>query len=745
MASLRPARAAAPRRPAPALGLAGLLALSVPTPAARADEGMWTFDSPPRAQIKARYGFEPDAEWLTRVQHAAVRIGDGGSGSFVSPQGLLLTNQHVARGQLFKLSSADRDLIRDGFHARTPDAELRCPDLEVAVLMSTEDVSARVQAAVPPGTPDAQASVRRKAEIATIEKESADKTGLRSEVVALYGGAEHWLYRYKRYTDVRLVFAPEEQAAAFGGEFDNFTYPRHALDFTIFRVYEDDRPVRPPSFVRVRATPLAESELVFVAGHPATTSRELTIAQLQHHRDVLNPMLLKLLAARRAALLRYAATGEEAARQALTPRLSIENQLKRLTGQQAGLRDESAFLRKLRAEQALRTEVQKRPELRAAYADAWDRLAAVYKGVGNLPARLAYSNLLPSRLATLALQLVRYPIELARPNTTRQDEFRDSRLESLRMSLLSKAPVYLALEEALLADWLEQARAALGDGDPFVKAALAGATPAEAAQRAVRGTALADVAARQALLDGGAQVVAASTDPLVQLARRVEPVLRALRQLQEERVLSVEQVHGPRIAKARFAVYGRAAYPDATYTLRLSYGQVLGYQKDTRPVPYQTLFYGLLDRALSQGEKPPFQLAPRLRQGLLPPQSPAGRPIPPLGGRPAFDPATPLNFVYTADTIGGNSGSPVLDRDGALVGLNFDSNLEKLPNRYFYVEDALGSRAVGVHAVAILESLGKLYDATPLVAELLGLPMEKAAPPAGPGKPAPAARRNFLE
>lgn len=693
-----------------ALCLAGLL-----PDAARADEGMWPLHQAPLGQWQTQYAFSPSKEWLEMLQRSAVRLSDGGSSSFVSAEGLLLTNHHVARSQIHKLSTATRDLIRDGFYARTRAEELPCPDLEARVLWSHEDVTARVHGAVAAGASPQAAQAQRKAAIAALEKAASEQSGLLSEVVTLFGGGQYFLYQYRRFTDVRLVFAPEEQAAAFGGEYDNFTYPRHALDFAILRVYKDGQPLRPPHFLHLSDKPVTEGEFVLVLGHPGTTSRGLTVTQLKAQRDVQNPLSLATLAARRQALIRYGEQGAEPARRASSLLRNLDNQNKRLIGQQAGLQSAAGFARKQREEQELRAAVQKRPDLARSYGDAWAQLDAAYRVLPAYGKRLAYSTLAPSRLAALAQLFLRYPSELKKPSGERLEEFRDSKLPSLRLQLLSAAPVYPDLEEAVLADWLQQALAALGPRDPFVVAALAGESPAAAAHKVVAGTGLDDLKVRQGLLerieartgsDSGEAAVQSSTDPLLQLVRRVDPVLRELRLWHEQKIQSVETISAEKLAKARFAVYGARTYPDATFTLRIASGEVRGYEHDSRLVPYQTLFYGLFDRALSFGEKPPYQLAPHLAKGRL-----------------RIDPATPLNFVYTADTIGGNSGSPVLNRAGQVVGLNFDSNLEKLPNRYFYVDDTAGSRAVAVYSVAILAALQQLYGAAPLADELLGRPL----------------------
>lgn len=694
-------------------GFAGLFfGLSLPLlptgQPARADEGMWPLHGLPRQVLKERYGFEPSAEWVGRMQHAAVRFADGGSGSFVSPNGLVLTNHHVARSYIYKLSTAQRDLLRDGFYAPTTAAELPCPDAEISVLDSYSDVTERVRGGGDATGPSSQlvAHAQRKQVIAGLEKECSEGSGLRCEVVTLYGGGQYWLYRYRRYHDVRLVFAPEEQAAAFGDEYDNFTYPRYALDFAVLRVYENGKPLPTPGALHLRSQPAQPDELLLVPGHPATTNRGLTLAQLRYHREVLNPLSLTILEARLAALARYAARGAEQARRSSALRSQLENQLKRLRGQQAGLQDPAVLQRKEREEGQLLSALRTRPELlggKPGEPGPIARIATAYAALPAQAARLSYGTLSTSKLASLALSLLRYPVETQKPNGVRFEEFRDSRLPSLRAQLLSPAPIYPDLEEAVLADWLTQQKQALSDRDPLVQALLQGRSPAEVAQQVVAKTTLLQVAARRALLDGGSAALAQSQDPLIALVRRADPQLRELRTYYDERVQAIEVPAQAQLAEARFLALGKSVYPDATFTLRLSFGRPLGYEKNTTLVPYQTLFYGLFERALAFGQKPPFQLAPRVAKTLQ---------------RGGIDPATPLNFVYTADTIGGNSGSPVVDRQGAVVGLNFDSNIEKLPNRYYYVPEEAGSRAVAVHAVAILAALERIYDAGPLAAEL---------------------------
>jgi hypothetical protein len=416
-----------------------------------------------------------------------------------------------------------------------------------------------------------------------------------------------------------------------------------------------------------------------------------------------NPLQMQVWTSRRDALAHYAAQGAEQARRAQATRRSLENSIKRLTGQEQGLMNPRMFARKEDEEKKLLAEIARRPDLQQRYAPAWDEIAAAYRDLPTMSKRIAFTTLTPSRLGTIASQIVRYAAETAKPNSERYDEFRENRLESLKLTLLSPAPVYPEMEEAILAAWLEEARKTLGANDPFVVAALQDRTPAEVAHDAITRTKLADVAFRKSLLEGGGSAIASSDDPLVALARRVEPVYRELRAWNEQHILSVEASAGARIAEARFAVYGKSVYPDATFTPRISYGRVVGYEEGTTLVPYKTTFYGLYERARGFDERPPFDLPERWREA-----------------KDKIDLSTPFNFVYTADTIGGNSGSPVINRDAEIVGLNFDSNIQKLPNRYWYVDDAEGSRAVAVHSAAIIEALRKMYDAGKLADELTG-------------------------
>ena len=664
-----------------------------------AEEGMWTFDNLPVQQLQQKYGFTPTQQWLDHVRLSSVRLNDGGSGSFVSPHGLLLTNHHVALGQLQKNSTAERDYVRDGFYAATLEQEMKSPDLEVNVLVSMENVTARVVAALKAAKTPEQEFAARRAVIAEIERESLQKTGLRSDVVTLYQGGEYWLYRYKKYTDVRLVFAPEQQIAFFGGDPDNFTYPRYDLDLALFRVYENGKPLDTQNYLKWNPRGAAEGELVFVSGHPGSTQRLSTVAQLEYERDVLEPLILKLLRHRIAVLREYSAGGAEQARQASGRIFSLENSLKAYEGRLRGLMDKNVMDKKRREEEEFRAKVLANPEWRKLYGGAWEAIAESVKKAATRVKENYYYNL-DSQLAALAANIVQYVAEIKKPDGERLDGYHESQLDSLRLRMFSPAPIYPGMEIARLAGALEVALAEMGPNDPFLKIVLEGRTPKEAARALVEGTKLGDPAFRRKLVEGGEAAVAASNDPMIVLARKLDPMRRELIKWTEDNVTSVRQRAGEQLGKARFAVYGKSVYPDATFTLRLSYGQVKGYPMNGTVAPPVTTLYGLYDRAYSFGLKGPWALPPRW-----------------LEMRSKLDLQTPLNFVTTNDIIGGNSGSPVINQNGEIVGLIFDGNIESLVGDFVYEEET--NRAVAVHTAAMTEALRQIYRADRILKELL--------------------------
>jgi Peptidase S46 len=663
------------------------------------DEGMWTFDNPPLKLLKERYGFEPTQEWLDHVRLASVRFNDGGSGSFVSPTGLVLTNHHVARGQLQKMSSPQKDYVKDGFYAKTAADEMKCADLELNVLMSMEEVTKRVQSVVKTGMTDKAALEARQAEIAKIEKESLDKTGLRSDVIAFYQGGEYWLYQYKKYTDVRLVFAPEQQAAFYGGDPDNFTFPRHDIDMAIFRVYENDKPVESKNYLKWNAKGAADGELVFVSGHPGSTNRLHTVAMLEMQRDYSYPYRLKAYKRRLEVLRRYSALGPEQARQAQGQIFGYENALKASTGEYNGLLDKNIFAKKQKEESDFRTQIASKPEWMKEYGEAWGMIAKAEKKYLDMLKPLRYRSLRSSSMAGNALTIVQFVTEVKKPDGERLEGFHDSQLESLKFRLFSPAPVYSQLEEMLLADGLQESLDELGPNDPFIKTVLNGRAPSEVVKNLITNTKMGDRDFRKSLVEGGEAAVAASTDPMIVLARQIDPMSREMRKWYEDNVESIETAAGEKIGKARFAVYGKSAYPDATFTLRLSYGAVKGYAMNGTKAPSKTTLYGLYDRYYSFDMQAPFNVPPRF-----------------IERKDKLDLTTPVNFVTTNDIIGGNSGSPVINKNAELVGVVFDGNIESLVGRFVYNEET--NRCVAVHSAVMIEALRQLYDAGALADEL---------------------------
>ena len=679
------------------LGVA-MVMWALPSPAG---EGMWTFDNPPRKQLKEVFGFEPTQAWLDHLRLASVRVGDGGSGSFVSPNGLLLTNDHVGRGQLQKLSTKDRDLVAEGFYARTMAEELRCPDLELNVLMSMENVTDRVQAATAGAASPREALDARRSVTAAIAKEASEKTGLKADIVTLYNGGEYWLYLYKRYTDVRLVMAPEVQIAFFGGDPDNFTFPRHDLDITFFRAYENGMPANTSQFLKWKIAGAKDGDLVFVSGHPGSTNRLQTYAQTEYQRDFAYPARLKSYARTLELLRKYSARGPEQARQAAGTIFGMENGKKASEGEYRGLMDKELMAKKFQEDKDLRDRVNANPEWKKAYGWAWDTIATVLERQKST-SRLATYRTVRGRLFQTALQIVQAAQELKKPNGERQAPYQEANLPGLKFRLFSPAPVYPELEEVQVADGFAEALENIGADDPFLRAALGGRTPQAAAHELVAGTALGAVDVRKQLFEGGEAAVTASKDPMIQLALRLVPTLTENRRWTEKFITGPTTAAAEAIGRARFAVYGKSVNPDATFTLRLSYGTVKGYPMNGTKAPAMTTLYGLYDRAAGFGNRGAWELPKRFTDA-------AGK----------VNLATPLNFVCTCDIIGGNSGSPVVDRDGAFVGLIFDGNIESLPGRFMYDEGS--NRAVAVHPAAISECLRKLYNAAPLADELEGV------------------------
>jgi hypothetical protein len=687
--------------------LAAVVLLTSLGPAALADEGMWTFNNLPRAEIKRRYGFDVTDEWVRRVTSATVRFPNG-TGSFVSPEGLVLTNYHIIEDSVGELSSAQKDYAKEGFVARTRAEELKMPSVELNMLVQIEDVTARVTGAVKPEMSAAEAAAARQAAIAAIEAESTKQTGLRSDVVTLYQGGLYNLYRYKKYTDVRLVFAPEFQAAFFGGDPDNFNFPRYNLDMALVRVYENDKPVRPESYFKWSKSGAKDGDLVFVSGSPGTTQRLNTVAHLEFLRDTGIPLTLRQLEGQRDALKAYMALGEEQHRRGQNELNYAENFVKVFKGQLAGLQDKALIERKRKDEDALRKFVAADARRQKEYGAAWDAVARArrdlasyerdrrFLGGGSLAdTGIAFNSVLFRHARTL----VRLAEENAKPNAERLPEYTEARRASLEAALYSPAPVYDDFERAKLTGSLTVLRDAYGADHPMTKKILAGKTPAERAAELVAGTKLKDVEARRALAAGGPKAIAESGDPLVQLARAVDAEARAARKRYEAEVLGVERTAYGQIARALFEKEGTGLYPDATFTPRLSYGAVKGYAENGKRVEPFTDLAGLYARAEKNKFQFPYNLAPRWTEK-----------------KSALDLKVPFNFVSTNDIVGGNSGSPAFTRDMELVGLIFDGNIQSLVGNFYYDESV--NRAISVDSRGMLEVLRKLYDAGHIADEL---------------------------
>lgn len=667
-----------------------------------ADEGMWLFNAPPVKQMKERYGFTPTQAWLDHLQKASVRFNNGGSASFVSPDGLIITNHHVGSDCLAKASTKERDLIRNGFRAKTRAEEIKCADLEINVLMSIEDVTSRVNAAVPAGANAADADKARRAALNTIEKESSDKTGLRSDVVTLFQGGAYHLYRYKKYTDVRIVFAPEERIAFFGGDPDNFEYPRYDLDIAFFRAYENDSPVKVQDWLKFNTNGAAEGDMVFTSGNPGTTERLNTVANLEFIRDMRLPYRLSELRRREVVLSNFADRSAENARRANQDIRSVTNSRKALGGQLAGLQDPAIMRAKAEAEMKLVAAVNGDPQLKSAYGDAWSQVAnaiAAQRAEHYERTLVASGSAFWSTLFSKARTIVRYGEETAKPNAERDREYRESNLESLKQGLYSPAPIYTDLEIVKLSDSLSQWLETLPN-DKLAQEFLAGKSPRARATELVMGTKLIDPAFRRQLIEGGKNAIDASTDPMIVAARLVEPRAAVLRKNYDQNVSEPLRQAYAKIANARFRTASGEVYPDATFTLRLSYGKVAGYtEPNGTKVPAVVDVAGLYARAAEHDNQEPFEL----------PESWIAK-------KSAVKMSTPFNFITTNDIIGGNSGSPIVNRNGEFVGIVFDMNLPSLVYNFAYQD--VDGRCVGTHSAGILEALRNVYGATEVVSEL---------------------------
>lgn len=660
----------------------------------RGDEGMYLFNDLPKEVLKSKHDFVPTQQWVDDLRLSSVRFNSGGSGSFISSNGLVLTNHHVASDTLHKLSTPERNLIDDGYLAKSFDEELKAPDLELNQLVSIEDVTQRVTQAVAATASPEDAAKQRRAVMATIEKESLDKTGLRSDVITLFGGAQYHLYRYKKYTDVRLVWAPETAAAFFGGDADNFEYPRFNLDATIMRVYEDGKPALLTNFLRWSSKPLQGGDLVFVSGNPGRTQRIFTNAALKYLRDDRIPYSLDFLRRKEILMQQFGLNGTEETRRARDELFGIQNSRKAYTGMLAGLQNPQTIAAKQASEAEMLAKVKANPEL-SDLAKAWDEIASVQEAKRKT---LKETVSLRSTLFGFAMELVLLAAEDVKSNEERLREYTDGGRESLLQELTSNAPIYRDLEQVKLADELGRLIELRGADDELVVKVMAGKGPRDRAAELLAGSKLDEVPKRQELIDGGINAVNASDDALIQLAQVLQDEYRRIREADEQLQERERQAYA-QITKAVTAIEGTGGYPDATFTLRLALGVVKGYEEDGKQIEPTTNFAGAYQHAASHKGQADFDL----------PESW-------MNGKDTVNLDTQLNFVCTADIIGGNSGSPVVNRDGELVGLIFDGNIQSLTSDYLYTDEQ--ARAVSVSGVGIIEALESIYQAKELAKQI---------------------------
>lgn len=660
---------------------------------------MWTFDAPPIDYWRRTYGFAPDQKWLDHVRLASVRLPNC-SASFVSSKGLVMTNHHCGRECTASSSPPDSNYIQTGFAARTLADEKKCAGLYVDQLQSIQNVTARVRGAITGKTPAEQAA-QRSAIISQIQTECNQQTQLNCQVVSLYQGGIYSVYRYRRFNDIRLVMAPEGDIAFFGGDPDNFTYPRYDLDLTLLRVYENGQPYTPTDYLRWSAAGANENELVFVVGNPGSTGRLNTIAQMEYLRDVGYPATL---AAYKRLLATYSTleqTDTSAARRYQNDVFGVANSQKAVTGYRAGLLDTAAMAKKRAFEHDLRARIAADPALQAQYGGSWDAIAAAQRELGTFSPQLRYYGFGGgSQLLQLGAGLVRVAAFANAPDSARLPQYRGQGLTNIKNQLLAPAPIDTAFERLAIAAQLRAAQSELPANDPFLRVALAGQTPEARAAALVRGTRITDQAVRQQLVQGGQAAIESSTDPIIVLARAIDPLNR--QQLARANALNaVITANSEKIGQAMFAAYGTALPPDATFTLRISDGVVKSFPSNGTIAPFKTTFYGLYERSAAFDDKFPFKLPQRW-----------------VARKANLNLSTPYNFVSTNDIIGGNSGSPVINKNGEVVGLVFDSNIEGVSNRFIFSSEV--GRTVSVHSAGIVEALRKMYDGARIADELQG-------------------------
>ncbi len=679
-----------------------------------ADEGMWLFNAFPKDKVQAKYGWAPDQAWLDHVRLSSARAPNGSS-SFVSADGLIFTNHHIAQGCIHDLSTGGKDYMKDGFYAATQAEEAKCPGMEFLVLQGIEDVTAKVNGAVQPNMSTSDAGKAQRQTMAALEKQCSSGD-IRCDVVTLYSGAMYNLYKYKKYDDIRLVFAPEFSIAFFGGDPDNFEYPRYDLDISFFRAYENGKPASTPNFLKWQPNGASEGELTFVSGHPGRTGRLLTMDQMGFLRDYQFPLQLESYKRRIDVLKKFSAQSPENEREAQSDMFGLQNSQKAVTGYLGGLTDKDLMAGKAADEKNLQQFVNGDPTRKQEFGDPWSQISKAVDVQKQTYKQLLYLDAMGGfrgDLARYARMIVRSAEQKQKPNNERIRQYTDSQLPTLETQLFSTAPIYKNLDQVLLAESLGEMRDVLGADNPDVQKALAGKSPEQRATDAIAGTKLDDVAYRKQLYAGGAAAVNASTDPMIVMMRDVEPDAAAIHERDEDQVQAVLRQSGGQIGKALFAQKGLSVPPDATFTLRLSYGPVEGYKLDGKDVAWFTTMGGAYEHAAEHGSKPPYEL----------PESW-------IKSKSAINLKTVYDTVSTSDIIGGNSGSPVINKAGEVVGIIFDGNIQSLAWNFAYTDKV--ARAVEVDSRSITESLKDIYHANALLTEL--------GVPANPQKPAPAKR-----
>ena len=682
-----------------ALLLAGVAFAAAAVSPAWADEGMWTYDNFPADKMRAKYGWAPDQAWLDHARLASIRLAQGCSASLVSPDGLVMTNHHCARSCVSELADAKHDYIANGFYAPTLADEKKCPELEANQLVSITDVTAKVEAATS-GKSDKDFHEAERAAIAGIEKDCGTGSDVRCQVVPLYHGGVYDLYKYRRYQDLRVVFAPEESIAFFGGDPDNFTFPRYDLDTAFVRIYDNGKPLHADNYLKFATTGVKDGDIAFTSGNPGATERDDTLAQFDYMRDYAQPFTLYLLSELRGLLNEYATKGPEQARTSHTLLFGVENSLKAIKGRQLSLAQGTIVADKAKSEADFRKRVAADPKLAQAYGGAWDAIAGATTHQRDIYQRLALLERFPQFLTPVlgkAIELNRYAAESGKPDGQRLEEYADANVPQLKLDIASPAPIYPELEKTILTWWLTKVREDLGTSDADVRTIMGQRSPAEIAAAVVDGTKLKDAKVRAALLAGGARAIDASNDPLLVFARLIDGPARAVRTDFENNIKAVITKNAALIAKAKFALEGKSTYPDATFTLRLSYGAVQGYPENGKTIAPITNFSGAYAHETGRD---PFKLPASWQKA-----------------KADVNGDTNLDIATTNDIIGGNSGSPVIGKDGNAIGLIFDGNIQSLGGDFGY--DGTTNRAIAVDVTAITEALKKIYHANRLANELV--------------------------